>query len=54
MRQDSPSAAPDNHSPLGSGRVQDGTQVIRPHVEVRRAKDTVGKSRTTLVEQDDP
>ena len=33
-----PSAVPDEHSPFGSGRVQDGTQVIRPHVEVRRAR----------------
>src|SRR5438876_10560 len=40
--------------PFGSGLVKDGTQVIRPHVEVRRSKDPVGEARATFVEQDDP
>ena len=49
-----PSAVPDENRPFGSGRVQDGTQVIRPHVEVGRSKDAVGEARPTFVEQDDP
>jgi hypothetical protein len=53
-RPGSPSAVPDKHGPFGPGFVQDGTQVIRPHVEARRSKDPVGEARAAFVKQDDP
>jgi hypothetical protein len=47
-------AVSDQHRPFGFGRIQDCTQVIRPHVEVRHPEDSVGETRAAFVKQDDP
>jgi hypothetical protein len=49
-----PSPVPDDHGPFGTGLVQDGTEVIRPHVEVRRSEDPVREAGAAFVKQDDP